>query len=139
MVAKSDKGCTSCGYEAAISVLTCAKCERNTHYNGSKLPPYYISQIEKSKTEYFCLPCITMKKENRTQIKAIENEIANHTVELEGESSDEETEKTELRKQLIRKTTTRGKKSREIQIFANCSSMVNVNTGKKVLASDSGT
>ena len=32
-----------------------------------------------------------------------------------------------------------GKENRQIQIFANSSSMVNVNTGKKVLAADSGT
>ena len=55
-----------------------------------------------SKMEYFCLTCITKKKENVLQIKATEEEIANQEdIEYtEKESTDDESdeEKTEKNK-----------------------------------------
>ena len=92
--------CLSCHGKASIGVLTCAKCEKFVHYNCSELPPYFIMQQEMFKTEHFCFMCITKKKENKIQIKAIEEEIANQEEDVEDtetESTDDEidSEKTE--------------------------------------------
>lgn len=87
---KNNNKCTVCSSEASIGVLACAKCERNTHYNCTELPPYFIYQMETSKADYYCLTCVTEKKGNQAQIRAIEKEIENQEAQLSDESTDDE-------------------------------------------------
>ena len=73
----------------------CAKFEKNVHYNCSGLPPYFIMQLEMSKMEYYCFQCVTKKKKNVEQIKAIKQEISNQKDDLkdtEADSTDKETD-----------------------------------------------
>ena len=46
--------------------------------------------METSKADYYCLTCVTEKKGNQAQIRAIEKEIENQEAQLSDESTEDE-------------------------------------------------